>query len=485
MFFRINVSILKSVPIDWADNLAEIGTRDECHGTLNTQSKHFIGAGSVWEFKEERGEEQILYKCSDCDANLIIYKQNIQGDDKYIGPINLISTHNCEWWKKLRTTLKYLISLRKYIACERNQLKSDLGFLICDFNNGWGTPVMFVFGHMMIGFDSTPGVLLPLTYQCNDEMCKKYTVEFIEMNGVLCKLISSFATGSEPIDATTFSYDPNATNNLHFLDVECTTAYMIRVGGTFKHLFGNGAIDVIPHLEQILIGMGWNNSDLYAYKMSSYRDLDKNEVDDEIPGDSRSDDHAKQPPTEIMVITSVLRQSQQIEAYSLICLGEIFQSDYFEQCKSNQANQMHIDIYTAFKNGVSALVNVLRQMINERDTNRRCHEIIQEVIAAEQFINNSLVLLGIDCIICGLNTDDLQQQTIKNQTFKKQSGSYDEISTCNVCAKLIEAIYLVSSIEHQVKSIARSFVLLQPISNTNRMAAIFRRTDFKSMVSLA
>lgn len=343
---------------------------------------------------------------------------------------------------------------------------------------------MFVFAHMMIGFDSTPGVLLPLTYQCNSEMCKKNTVEFIEMDGVLCKLTSRFATGSKPINATTFSYDPNATNNLPFLDVECTTAYMIRVGSTFKHLFGNGAIDVIPHLEQILIGMGWINSDLYAYKTSSYRDLEKNEVDDKISGDSRSDDYTqRQQQTEITMITSVLRQPQQIEAYTLMCLGEMYRSDFFEQ-----VNQIHTETYTAFKNGVSASVDVLRRMINERDTNRRCHDIIQDVIVAEQFINNSLVLLGIDCMICGLNTDDLKQQTIKNQTFKKQSGSYDEISTCNVCAKLIEAIYLVSSIEHQVKSIARSFVLLQPSSATrimDKMKAILGNTDFKSKVSLA
>lgn len=137
--------------------------------------------------------------------------------------------------------------------------------------------------------------------------------------------------------------------------MEVHPAYMILNNNVYKHLFGNGAIDVIPNLELVMEGMGWVNDKLYEYRSLKYFNFDdKKEGDNDLIEDSAMAEFFHQPDDfffksnndvdddgfnisinddeKQQLITTIgeLRHPQSINVFILICLGQLFQENYFE-----------------------------------------------------------------------------------------------------------------------------------------------------------
>lgn len=444
-------------------------------------------------------DEKKLYECSECNAQMYVFQEGIQNESTYFGKVEQISAHDCDWWMNVRSTLQYLILVRRYVeSMNSNKLTNDLAFLIENVDIKCEQPVLFVYGHKLT--KKTTKFLQ--AYRCNARTCRDHTVQIIGRNGPLCELTSRHATESNDLNKNTFVYNPDASDHLPFLDIHCTTAYMIRRGSVSSHLFGKGMIDILPHLEQIILGMNWFDTSLYAHR-SSIDSVDSDDSDSdnarfaamEIPDaffsnvdDNRDiyhdDDNDGDQQTDVARITTELRR--QIEVYILICLGEIFQPNYFEATKSDLSNQKNIERYTLFTDNVTALLGMLQDLINKRNPNQNINNIIEQVIDAEDFIIYPTILMDGDCIICNVSATEDDEPNIKNQTIKDKFGLSHAVVTCKKCSDLIKAIYLASSIERQTKTTINSFVMSQSTDADfeAKMMSIFQSPYFKSKVKM-
>lgn len=326
--------------------------------------------------------------------NCYIYAEGIQDVSKrqYFGKVKLSSLHDCDWWRNVRTTLQYLILLRKYVeTMTADKLNNDLAFLIENIDINCERPILFIYGHKLIT-KTTNNIIFPQSHHCNSRTSRNNTVQIIDRNGPICQLNSRHATDSIYINKNTFAYNPDGSNNLDFFDVHCTTAYMNRLGSVSEHLFGKGLIVILPHLEQILISMNWLDPSLYAYRSpididsdndSNNSELASMDIPDELfsnadntTDNNHDDDNDGDQKTDVTRITTELRQ--QAEIYSLICLGEMFKQDYFETIQSDASNETYAKRYSSFKNNVTALLGLLRTLnkLFEQHRRSRLHNLL-------------------------------------------------------------------------------------------------------------
>lgn len=289
---------------------------------------------------------------------------------------------------------------------------------------------------------------------------------------------------------------------------------MIKIGSSENHLFGRGVIDIYPHLEKVLQGMAWCNEKLYNYRTAIPYNLNvTNQIDDiemifqyEIPndlmeqGDNNDNDdddddedinnegacynvNTKKSKFDDMV--AVLQHHTHIDTYTLVCLAELFEPNYVEVCATNPSNCDHIQKLKEFKDGHTKIEQFIQDKIHQVCQNKIFTDsLIVKVRSAEVFITEMVHTLEAMCTICSdkINTDGTP--TGFKQKFKKDSDSFEQITTCKTCSKLIESIFLANNMEREVKSIANDFVIKQEKQSTNneKTAAVFNNRYFKTMV---
>lgn len=346
--------------------------------------------------------------------------------------------------------------------------------------------------------------LFPLNYFCKSRSCLKCKVDIIELNGNICKITSRYATGSKYINRSTYSYDSKSIDNIPFLSsTNCGSAYLNIKFQIKTNIFANGFIDLLPHLENFLVSIGWTTVDIYHYRTTAdspyvafddpatdaqFGGLDFDSDDDAMDttdahgaggGDDDDDDDDGDGSDNYDPI-EILKNPDYKKAYAVITLGEVLKQNFTHLAQQNASNSHFYDKRNSFNYALVRITEVhIERLTNRIKNNDRDYIQFLKTAKALKFHTTS----PRKCEIC----DEFDTRNFVSFTIDDIDAI---VAVCDLCKNPIEAYFITKSLEKQVQKIAGNFALMLPMpapqtkrNIMNEMISIMKRTNYFAQVN--